>query len=200
MISMFLPVILLSQTIHLLHISIFLYLLLGLIIISHALINRQKISGLLFAGGAVYIILAIGDVLYYTGGPERLLQKLSTTAPLTGAANRLKINEHLEQCYQVYLRYGHNFGIIMFDLDHFKEINDSFGHQIGDEVLKLVVSTTQNSIRDCDLLARWGGEEFIVLLPLMELKGTTIAAEKIRKRFSAVWIQSSMKLNIRDGI
>lgn len=249
LITLFLPIITLSRMIYFLQTSIFLFFILGLTIMGHALLSRQKDAILLFVGGALYILFAIGDALYYTGGPEPLfnisqfgmlffiltqslllarqhgdtfikaeqlshsledevakqtvelrasneslkeeikqrvkaeglLQKLSTTDPLTGAANRLKINEHLEQCYQVYLRYGNTFGIIMFDLDHFKEVNDSFGHQIGDEVLKQVVSTTQSMIRDCDLLARWGGEEFIVLLPLMELKGTAIAAEKIRK-------------------
>jgi len=78
-------------------------------------------------------------------------------------------------------RYKKPFALIMLDLDHFKKINDQYGHPVGDVVLKQVSKAIQNSIRDCDFAARYGGEEFAVILPETELKGAAMAAERMRK-------------------
>jgi diguanylate cyclase (GGDEF)-like protein len=69
----------------------------------------------------------------------------------------------------------------LLDLDHFKKINDQYGHPVGDVVLKWVSEAIQNSIRDCDYAARYGGEEFAVVLPETEIKGAALAAERMRK-------------------
>jgi len=78
-------------------------------------------------------------------------------------------------------RYKKPFALIMLDLDHFKKINDQYGHPVGDVVLKQASKAIQNSIRDCDFAARYGGEEFAVILPETELKGAVMAAERMRK-------------------
>ncbi len=111
---------------------------------------------------------------------EERLTVLSTTDPLTGAANRNKMNALLEQNHKVFLRYETCYGLIMFDVDHFKRVNDRYGHAVGDRVLKRLVEITLGVIRQCDILARWGGEEFLVLLPTLDIEGTVSAAERIR--------------------
>ena len=111
---------------------------------------------------------------------EARLMILSTTDPLTGAANRNKINSLLEQNHHVFQRYRIGYGLIMFDLDHFKRVNDKYGHEVGDLVLKEIVKVTNGVIRKCDVLARWGGEEFLILLPTLNLEGTDCAAHRIR--------------------
>jgi diguanylate cyclase len=74
--------------------------------------------------------------------------------------------------------------ILMIDIDHFKKFNDSYGHQVGDQVLRLVGKVLQESVRDCDLAARYGGEELVAILPGTPLETCAEAAERIRRRIS----------------
>ncbi|WP_081460834.1 GGDEF domain-containing protein [Desulfotomaculum nigrificans] len=90
---------------------------------------------------------------------------LSNTDPLTNAYNRRYFMQVLEQEMERTGRTGLPFSIIMVDLDHFKSINDRFGHAAGDLVLKSLVDLIKGRIRKIDCLARWGGEEFVILLP-----------------------------------
>ncbi len=112
---------------------------------------------------------------------ESRLEMLSTTDSLTGAANRLKITPYLQQAHHIFNRYGKSFGIIMLDIDNFKKINDQYGHGVGDEVLKEIVLVSEKQIRECDILARWGGEEFMILMPEMGKEGAIAAAERLRR-------------------
>ncbi len=111
---------------------------------------------------------------------ESRLEMLSTTDPLTGAANRLKITPHLEQAYRLFDRYGKSFGLIMMDIDYFKDVNDHYGHSVGDDVLKKIVIIAERSIREVDIFARWGGEEFLIYLPEMDLESSLVLAERLR--------------------
>jgi diguanylate cyclase (GGDEF)-like protein len=77
-------------------------------------------------------------------------------------------------------RYKKAFSLMILDLDHFKKINDEYGHPVGDIVLKEVSKTIENTIRDSDFAARYGGEEFAVVLPETELRGAAILAERLR--------------------
>jgi len=112
------------------------------------------------------------------------IKKLKTAAaidPLTGCLNRREFNRLLNGHFANARRYEKHLSILMFDIDFFKKINDSFGHQTGDKVLKEVASSIQKKIRKGDILARYGGEEFIVLLPETKKPKAIELAERLRK-------------------
>ncbi|WP_291633197.1 GGDEF domain-containing protein [Clostridium sp.] len=101
--------------------------------------------------------------------------------PLTGLYNRRYILEKLEYEFTKYKRTKNNFSIIIADIDFFKKINDKFGHNCGDRVLKIISQSLQAAVREQDSICRWGGEEFLILLPETEIEGAHILSDKIRK-------------------
>jgi len=112
---------------------------------------------------------------------EDELKRLATTDRLTGAFNRLKFDDIIGIETARAKRYNAPISLLMFDIDKFKNVNDRFGHDIGDEVLKVVASKVSANIRKMDYFFRWGGEEFIILVPNTNLDGAAIFAENIRK-------------------
>lgn len=100
--------------------------------------------------------------------------------PLTGCLNRRALYNYLDHDIAVTQRYKGNLSIIMFDIDYFKNVNDTYGHQAGDIVLKEIVKSTLASIRKSDYLARYGGEEFILVLPNADSYNAVNLAERIR--------------------
>lgn len=111
---------------------------------------------------------------------EKKLEVLAATDTLTQTYNRLKFNELLSQEIQRAERYTIPLSIIMFDLDNFKRINDTWGHHKGDEVLKEISRIVLGNLRTTDKLARWGGEEFIILAPETNLERAKELAERLR--------------------
>ncbi len=111
----------------------------------------------------------------------KMLEKLATTDPLTKIYNRLKLNELLAFEIKKADRYKMPLSLIMFDIDHFKDINDTYGHDVGDEVLVKLCDTVSASIRETDVFARWGGEEFMIMLPNTSGAGAQVMAENLRK-------------------
>ncbi len=110
------------------------------------------------------------------------IEILSRTDPLTGCFNRGYLIERLPQEIKKALRYGRPFSLIICDLDHFKKINDTYGHQGGDQVLKEFIECVRGEYRnDVDWVARYGGEEFIIALPETDVDGALALAERIRK-------------------
>ena len=109
------------------------------------------------------------------------LEWTSKTDPLTGLYNRRYIMGKLENEFISYKRNKKKFSLIMADIDWFKKINDTFGHDCGDHVLKVVSKTLQDAVREQDVISRWGGEEFLILLPETEIEGARILAVRIRK-------------------
>ncbi|MFO7750182.1 MAG: GGDEF domain-containing protein, partial [Desulfobacteraceae bacterium] len=97
-------------------------------------------------------------------------------------------------------RYDSNFSIIMFDIDHFKSINDRFGHDIGDSVLKELTSRISGALRETDTFARWGGEEFMVLLSETEKKGALFIAERLRTIIADSQFQTAGTVTISLGV
>ncbi len=109
------------------------------------------------------------------------VHRLAITDPLTGVYNRRYFLDQAAQECQRAQRYHHPTSLIMMDLDHFKQINDSFGHTAGDQVLRFVIAACRENLRAADLLARFGGEEFIILLPETPLEQAHLIAERIRQ-------------------
>lgn len=116
---------------------------------------------------------------------EEKLLEASHTDPLTHSVNRRRLLEELQHHFGEFKRYGHPVAIVMFDLDYFKRINDQYGHLRGDEVLRRVCELCRDSLRENDLLARFGGEEFILLLPSTHADAAAHTAERIRELVSA---------------
>ncbi|HCF61273.1 MAG TPA: GGDEF domain-containing protein [Myxococcales bacterium] len=109
------------------------------------------------------------------------IYRLTTTDGLTQVYNKRYFLETLEREVSRCHRYGRLLCLVMMDIDHFKKINDSFGHLAGDHVLKRVASAARSKIRREDIFARYGGEEFALILPEIETKGAVATAEKVRK-------------------
>jgi two-component system, cell cycle response regulator len=112
---------------------------------------------------------------------ERLARQATTDA-LTGIANRAKFNEALGVEFSRVRRYGFPLTVVLFDIDHFKRVNDTFGHTIGDVVLKELAQRVSTGLRQEDMVARWGGEEFVVLLSHADLENGAVVAERLRNK------------------
>jgi diguanylate cyclase (GGDEF)-like protein len=110
---------------------------------------------------------------------QRKLEEQSITDGLTGLKNRRLFDERLDEEFRRAQRYADPVSLIMIDLDHFKQVNDRFGHQMGDLVLREAAACIRASIRDPDICARYGGEEFAVILPKTHLSGALAVAERI---------------------
>lgn len=112
---------------------------------------------------------------------EENLEKLYVTDQLTGIYNRVRFCESLDEEIKKFETDNNtDLSIIMFDIDHFKSVNDTYGHDVGDEVLKELVNIVKGCIRENDTFARWGGEEFMILLPYADLEIAYNLAERIR--------------------
>lgn len=111
---------------------------------------------------------------------EKLLREMATTDALTGAYNRRQFFDLAERELERSRRYGLDLSLAMIDVDHFKQINDRFGHLAGDDVLKAIVVTFQGELRPSDILGRFGGEEFVLLLPQTGKEGAATIAERLR--------------------
>ena len=107
-------------------------------------------------------------------------RQLALIDPLTSLSNRRRLDLHMEKLMPATQRSGESFSLIMLDLDHFKKYNDTHGHSAGDELLLKVAKILQDCSRDQDLVVRYGGEEFIVLLPQTRVKDAAMIAERIR--------------------
>jgi len=109
------------------------------------------------------------------------IYRLMTMDALTQTHNRRYFNEALEREFQRSIRYKRALSLLIFDIDHFKQINDDFGHVAGDSVLRQLAFVVKPRLRSQDVFARVGGEEFAVLLPEVDPQGVRAAAEKVRK-------------------
>jgi two-component system, cell cycle response regulator len=110
------------------------------------------------------------------------LRHMSQTDALTGLDNRRHLNDRLEEMFQHAQRLAEPFSCVMCDLDHFKSVNDTHGHQVGDEVLKQLSGILKDEAREIDRVGRYGGEEFMLLLPGTVLDAAVTFAERVRKR------------------
>lgn len=116
---------------------------------------------------------------------EDRLTVLATSDPLTGVRNRRAGEAMLDEAFVHWRRYGRPFAVLMIDCDHFKLINDTWGHEIGDDVLRLVVRTCSENLRSVDVTIRWGGEEFLLFLPETSRDTAHAVAERLRTSIEA---------------
>lgn len=125
------------------------------------------------------------------------LDKSSRTDSLTGLSNRRDVNEKIAQELIRFARNEKDFSLILGDIDHFKKINDTYGHEAGDYVLTKISTLMVDAVRRQDLVSRWGGEEFLIVLPETELAGGTKVAENIRQKIeSEKFIYNEQVINV----
>ena len=113
------------------------------------------------------------------------VRRESMLDPLTKIANRKSFDERMEDAIREANESGDPLSLMLIDIDHFKNFNDTYGHQTGDQVLRLVAMTLKSNIKGKDLAARYGGEEFVAILPSTDIEGAVIVAENIRKAVQA---------------
>lgn len=123
---------------------------------------------------------------------ERLsaAEAVSLLDPLTGVGNRRLLLRVLERREAELDRYGHEFAVLFADVDHFKAVNDTFGHDVGDEVLQLVANTLRHCVRTVDKVGRWGGEEFLIIAPILTEEEAISLADRVRLVTSSAWVDT----------
>ena len=145
-------------------------------------------------------VMATRDEMQQLRGQMGALQNLAQTDPLT----RLRNRRGFEQAVAEYAQ-GRNADlagctVMIGDIDHFKRVNDNYGHLIGDQVIKAVAQVLQNNVKGRDIAARWGGEEFIVFLPETPAEGAMRLAEQVRVAFSKTRIKRGGKVEVSDSV
>ncbi|WP_035375269.1 sensor domain-containing diguanylate cyclase [Pseudoduganella violaceinigra] len=113
------------------------------------------------------------------------LERLATTDALTGLLNRRAADRHLDAEWHRARRTGHTSALVLLDIDHFKQVNDRYGHPGGDAALRMLASCIRSVMREVDLSARYGGEEFLIVLPETAREGAYVFAERLRERVAA---------------
>ena len=173
--------------------------------------NIQSISKKIMLSVAVSIlIIGLIIILSLKSTAEKVIKnlkkevekktKLSETDSMLGIYNRTKLMTVLSNEIERANRYTNNLSLIIFDIDHFKIINDSFGHQIGDEILKRIVSIAKNNIRLTDTLARYGGDEFVIVCPETSLENVEKMATRIKNAVNNYKCQQGIELSCSFGI
>lgn len=128
------------------------------------------------------------------------LLRLSITDSLTGIFNRAKFNEELKKWTDYCSRYESDISLVFFDIDNFKRVNDNYGHMTGDKVIQDIVLSIQNKIRSTDIFARWGGEEFVILLPNTGNDQAAEMAERMRIAIEKITVSESENITCSFGI
>lgn len=131
---------------------------------------------------------------------NRTLSKLSNIDYLTKISNRRCMQKILNKELKRAKRYQNTFSVILFDVDDFKKINDTYGHNAGDKVLKNISRIVSNKVRESDYFGRWGGEEFILVIPQTNLENAAILAEEIRKGFEAFDFDEPSRVTCSFGV
>jgi diguanylate cyclase (GGDEF)-like protein len=154
-------------------------------LMAHRTFHGQSLSDLVQMYTDVFYLagalgLAFGFFWMTTAGLTAKVEDLADTDPLTGALNRRAFSRAFQKELENAQRFSTSFALLLVDLDHFKEVNDRHGHLAGDKVLCAAAFNMKNATRGVDLIGRWGGEEFVVLLPQANAATAQIVAERVR--------------------
>ncbi|WP_019626097.1 sensor domain-containing diguanylate cyclase [Thioalkalivibrio sp. ALJT] len=161
---------------------------------------EQSISPVMNAEGEVTHYVSVGKDVTDRVRMEEEIRRLAHTDWLTGLANRLSLGNTLESELERGRRYGRPLALIMFDVDHFKDFNDEYGHETGDEILKRLAGAIRENLREVDFLGRWGGEEFMVVVPETDGSRAEIMAEKLRKAVAAMKTSCPVPVTASFGV
>jgi len=131
---------------------------------------------------------------------ENKFERLATIDELTQVFNRTKFQEVIKIELERAKRYNHPLSMLMFDIDHFKAINDTYGHSVGDYVLQTLAQIAKENLREIDYLVRWGGEEFIIIAPETDLGRAKALAERIRTAIENYRFDQAGKITISFGV
>jgi len=146
----------------------------------------------------------LSQLIAKTEREKSLYESLALTDPLTGLYNRRMFLELARKELSKAQRYGEPFSVVIFDIDHFKKINDTYGHDVGDLALKHVAQLLKSNVRAADVVARWGGEEFVLLLPKTGPEEAYRVAEKLRKLVERSWLElpggGRLKMTVSGGV
>ena len=182
------------------------------VIIAVSAIDHYKvISNTLLAGADDYIIKPFNAMilmarlqasarmlLLYRELEEknRRLEELVVRDSLTGLYNHKHIIDRLAEEVEKAMRYQHTLSVVMLDIDHFKNVNDTWGHQAGDRVLVAFSRLLAESARNCDIVGRYGGEEFLVILPETDLEAASVFGNRLRERFGEMQFDEDEDLSV----
>ncbi|MCA6215048.1 GGDEF domain-containing protein [Ideonella sp. B7] len=151
----------------------------------------------------IVALLAIGRLRYrYQMARERMvaMQVLASTDPLTGLPNRRAMLEQLDNLLALAQRGRQVLSVLLLDIDHFKQVNDNHGHEVGDQVLSQLGQVLSSQVRACDLVGRWGGEEFLLLAPATLLEEARELAERIRQAVATTAFPHGRVLTVSLGV
>lgn len=162
--------------------------------------ERDSQGDPLSVAGSVFDITSNKDLEEELIVTNQKLKQMVITDDLTGIYNRRKIVSVIQQGITQNELSNYKFSIIMLDIDHFKRINDAFGHSMGDYVLKEISNQIKGVLRGIDIFGRWGGEEFIIILPNTPLQEAVLIAEKIRIQISSVKIEGVHQITASFGV
>ncbi|WAJ70445.1 sensor domain-containing diguanylate cyclase [Catenovulum adriaticum] len=165
--------------------------------------QTKKLFNSLMINVVVSIVISIIVLVasYYTlAAYQRRLEYMATTDRLSGAFNRHSFDILFEQHLRLAERKNKPFSGILLDIDYFKAINDKYGHVVGDEVIKQLVGILRQQLRESDMLCRWGGEEFLILLPECQIAAAVDIAEQTRKMIQGFEFSQEIKLTASFGV
>lgn len=161
--------------------------------------RRQLCGGKRITGEEVSVFMDQANVFrkHVAALEMEVKEHLCAIDPLTGVYNRHVMMQRLEDEHQRALRNGHRCALVLMDLDHFKNINDLYGHNVGDRALRESAEIVADSLRDYDSMYRFGGEEFLICLPYLDAKRAKIAAERLRNRLRSQSIRVGKDLELQ---
>ena len=167
------------------------------------LLVRSDDMSRIWADNELLLLHTVADQLVVAVNQAHLfaqMEQQALTDGLTGCFNRRSFESRLEHDLQLAMRMGHQFSLVMLDLDHFKRINDQAGHEAGDAALCMLAELLHGGLRAVDTAARFGGDEFMIILPQANTEGALLVAERLRKRIEEMNVPGFGKVTSSFGI